>query len=484
MFKASGKTIESNYKQWAEIDNNTAPKMVLNDTVVKSEEPTGKTVEVKDHLSQTIYNGTEVVVKDARGNTLGTAVKVLNKLTGKTEYYLSEYTEYDTAGNKVGVYKLNEDSAENKNSKQGSLSFTKITFEPEKGFVGTAKGVAIRAWDNNGSHTGWEATEDTIRESLTSTTLAEKDKVLENVNNGNNGAKSMDTSYIPTVIDVRPVGEDTTTEDVQGKPQSSNPSIPTKGTVETITNESVETSKRVDILNTSEKPTFATRKEIPGKLYTEDTTVDKETTLTLTDGTTVTYKPSDKIPAGTKLGNVSSPVAVNGTGNVTVSNARFTTGSVPAGSVLEGALPTATEDTTVIRNGANVVVPAGSKLQVGDELVTPLKIKSGAQITTWKTTFTKGDTIPAGTQTRFEGTLVNETSADQLVPKGESITINGTTYTANNDVIPKGTRTASTYEDLMNVTLPDAVHIDPETGAVETVHRRYTKVTDTEIVSK
>ncbi|WP_268727180.1 mucin-binding protein [Streptococcus mitis] len=256
IFTASGKTIESNYKQWAQIDDNTAPKMVLNDTVVKSEEPTGKTVEVKDKLSQTIYNGTEVVVKDARGNTLGTAVKVLNKLTGKTEYYLSEYTEYDTAGNKVGVYKLNEDSAENKNSKQGSLSFTKITFEPEKGFVGTAKGVAIRAWDNNGSHTGWEATEDTIRESLTSTTLAEKDKVLENVNNGNNGAKSMDTSYIPTVIDVRPVGEDTTTEDVQGKPQSSNPSIPTKGTVETITNESVETSKRVDILNTSEKPTF------------------------------------------------------------------------------------------------------------------------------------------------------------------------------------------------------------------------------------
>ena len=34
----------------------------------------------------------------------------------------------------------------------------------------------------------------------------------------------------------------------------------------------------------------------------------------------------------------------------------------------------------------------------------------------------------------------------------------------------------------MNVTLPDAVHIDPETGEVETVHRRYTKVTDTEIV--
>ena len=485
MFTASGKTIESNYKQWAQIDNNTAPKMVLNDTVVKSEEPTGKTVEVKDHLSQTIYNGTEVVVKDARGNTLGTAVKVLNKLTGKTEYYLSKYTEYDTAGNKVGVYELNEGSPENKNTAEGSLNFTKITFQPEPGFVGTAKGVAVRAWDDNGSHTGWEATEDTIRESLTSTTLAEKDKVLENVNNGNNGAKSMDTSYIPTVIDVRPVGEDTTTEDVQGAVQKSNPTIPAYGTVETVTNDKVEdvkyTAEHV-ILDKTKKPTFATRKETPGKLYTENTTVDKETTLALTDGSTVTYKPVDKIPAGTKLGNKTAPVTVTGTGNVTATNVRFSSGSVPAGSVLEGALPTATEPTTVLRNGANVVVPAGSKLQVGDQLVTPLKITGGAQITTWKATFAPGETIPAGGEDRFVASLVNETTADQLVPKGESITLNGKTYNANNDVIPKGTRTASTYEDLMNVTLPNAVHIDPQTGEVTSVPRRYTKVTDTEIV--
>ena len=485
MFTASGKTIESNYRQWAQIDDNTAPKMVLNDTVVKSEEPTGKTVEVKDNLSQTIYNGVEVVVKDARGNTLGTAVKVTNKLTGKIEYYLSEYTEYDTAGNKVGVYKLNESSPDKKNSKEGTLSFTEITFTPEKGFVGTAKGVAIRAWDDNGSHTGWEATEDTIRESLTDANLADKDKVLDNVNNGNNGAKSMDTSYIPTVIDVRPVGEDTVTENVQGAIQKSNPSIPDYGTIETITNNKIENVKYKSdypILNKNEGPTFSTKKEIPGILYSEDTTVDKETTLTLTDGTTVTYKPADKIPAGTKLGNVSSAVTVNGTGNVTISNVRYTEDFVPAGSVLEGAQPTAAEDTTVIRNGATVVVPAGSKLQVGDELVTPLKIVSGAQKTTWKATFAKGDTIPAGTQSRFEASLVNETSTDQLVPKGESITLDGTTYNANNGTIPKGTRTAVTYEDLMNVTLPDAVHIDPETGEVTTVHRRYTKVTDTEIV--
>jgi len=478
MFTASGKTIESNYKQWAQIDDNTAPKMVLNDTVVKSEEPTGKTVEVKDHLSQTIYNGTEVVVKDARGNTLGTAVKVLNKLTGKTEYYLSEYTEYDTAGNKVGVYKLNEDSAENKNTKQGSLSFTKITFEPEKGFVGTAKGVAIRAWDNNGSHTGWEATEDTIRESLTSTTLAEKDKILENVNDGNNGTKSMDTSYIPTVIDVRPVGEDTTTEDVQGKPQSSNPSIPTKGTVETVTNKSVETSKQVDILNTSEKPTFATRKETPSKLYTEDTKVDKETTLTLTDGTTVTYKPVDKIPAGTKIANTGD-VNVTGTGNVSVNNIRLVRGTlIPAGAKPQSNHPAPVEVKVTLANGTEQTIPAGGTIPAGATINTPFT--NSANNTFDNVTYNTGQTIPRETGGKVS-TLANETSANQLVEKGKSITLDGTTY-SNNDVIPKGTRTMTTYEDLMNVTLPNAVHIDPQTGEVTSVPRRYTKVTETEIV--
>ena len=485
MFTASGKTIESNYKQWAQIDDNTAPKMVLNDTVVKSEEPTGKTVEVKDKLSQTIYNGTEVVVKDARGNTLGTAVKVLNKLTGKTEYYLSEYTEYDTAGNKVGVYKLNEDSAENKNTKQGSLSFTKITFEPEKGFVGKAKGVAIRAWDNNNSHTGWEATEDTIRESLTSTTLAEKDKVLENVNNGNNGAKSMDTSYIPTVIDVRPVGEDTTTEDVQGKPQSSNPSIPTKGTVETITNESVETSKRVDILNTSEKPTFATRKEIPGRVYTVDTKVTEPTTITLVDGTQATFAPKT-LPAGTPVFEKDKTYTITGTGNVTLKNVNYGGGTVPAGAKVMSREPKTVEPTTVVRNGVEVVVPTGERLKVGDVLVTPLNIRGDDQRSFWEITYNKGDRVPGNRVRRNPDiTLANDTTVDQLIGGSETefTAANGKTYSKNSvDTIPAGTREQTTYEDLMNVTLPDAVHIDPETGAVETVHRRYTKVTDTEIV--
>ena len=396
MFKASGKTIESNYKQWAEIDNNTAPKMVLNDTVVKSEEPTGKTVEVKDHLSQTIYNGTEVVVKDARGNTLGTAVKVTNKLTGKTEYYLSEYTEYDTAGNKVGVYKLNEGSAEGKNTTQGSLSFTKISFQPEAGFVGTAKGVAIRAWDDNGSHTGWEATEDTIKESLTSTTLAEKDKVLENVNNGNNGAKSMDTSYIPTVIDVRPVGEDTTTEDVQGAVQKSNPTIPVYGTVETVTNDKVEDVKYTAdyvILDKTKKPTFATRKETPGKLYTEDTKVDKETTVTLTDGTTVTYKPADKIPAGTTIANTGD-VNVTGTGNVTVNNIRLVSGTtIPAGAKPQSNHPAPVEVKVTLANGTEQTIPAGGTIPAGATINTPFT--NSANNTFDNVTYNTGQTISA-----------------------------------------------------------------------------------------
>ena len=495
MFLANGKNKDSKYKQWAQIENeNLPPKIVLTDKQVASEEaytPTDSELPSNyrkgtdgkifvERNGATVFTGEYVTVKDKNNKVLGKALKITNPLNKKTEYLLDSYTEYDTAGNEVGTYKVNPASNGKNVSIGNGLYETTLTFQPNKSFVGTAKGIAVRAWDDNNSSTGWEATSDTIETSKTSTTLAEKDKVLENVNNGNNGYKSMDTSYIPTVIDVRPVGKDTTTEDVQGKSQSSNPEIPTKGTVETVTNESVETSKQIDILNTSKKPTFATKKEIPGKVYTEDTKVDKETEVTLPNGKTATFKPADKIPANTRIADTGD-VTVSGTGDVLVSNVRYGTGSVPAGAILEGAEPTVTEPTTVLRNGANVVIPVGSKVQKGDQLVTPLKIAGGAQITTWKKTYQNGETIPKVTADKFS-VLANETSADQLVPKGEGITLNGTTYNANNDIVPKGSREATKYEDLMNVTLPDAVHIDPETGEVETVHRRYTKVTDTEIV--
>ena len=498
MFTASGKNKDSKYKQWAQIENESLPpKIVLTDKQVASEEaytPTDSELPSNyrkgddgkvfvERNGATVFTGEYVTVKDKNNKVLGKGLKITNPLNNKTEYLLDTYTEYDTAGNEVGTYKVNPASNGKNVSIGNGLYETTLTFKPVDAYVGTAKGIAVRAWDDNNSSTGWEATNDTIETSKTSTTLAEKDKVLENTNNGNNGYKSMDTSYIPTVIDVRPVGEDTITEDVQGKPQSSNPTIPAYATVETVTNDKIEDVKytaNFAILDKTKKPTLALQKEIPGKVYTEDTKVDKETEVTLPNGKTATFKPADKIPANTRIAETEA-VTVNGTGDVLVSNVRYGTGSVPAGAILEGAEPTVTEPTTVLRNGANVVIPVGGKVQRGDQLVTPLKIAGGAQITTWKKTYQNGETIPKVTADKFS-VLGKETSVDQLVPKGESITLNGTTYNANNDIVPKGSREATTYENLMGSKLPNAVHIDPETGEVTSVPRRYTKVTDTEIV--
>ena len=498
MFTASGKNKDSKYKQWAQIENESLPpKIVLTDKQVASEEaytPTDSELPSNyrkgdngkvfvERNGATVFTGEYVTVKDKNNKVLGKGLKITNPLNNKTEYLLDTYTEYDTAGNEVGTYKVNPASNGKNVSIGNGLYETTLTFKPVDAYVGTAKGIAVRAWDDNNSSTGWEATNDTIEASKTSTTLAEKDKVLENVNNGNNGYKSMDTSYIPTVIDVRPVGEDTITEDVQGAEQKSNPTIPAYATVETVTNDKIEDTKytaNFAILDKTKKPTLATKKEIPGKVYTEDTKVDKETEVTLPSGNTATFKPADKIPANTRIAETGA-VTVNGTGDVLVSNVRYGTGSVPAGAILEGAEPTVTEPTTVLRNGANVVIPVGSKVQKGDQLVTPLKITGGAQITTWKKTYQNGETIPQVTADKFS-VLGKETPADQLVPKGESVTLNGTTYNANNDIVPKGSREATTYENLMGSKLPDAVHIDPETGEVTTVPRSYTKVTDTEIV--
>ena len=498
MFTANGKNKDSKYKQWAQIENeNLPPKIVLTDKQVASEEPyTPTDSELPSNYRRgtdgkifverngaTVFTGEYVTVKDKNNKVLGKALKITNPLNKKTEYLLDTYTEYDTAGNEVGTYKVNPASNGKNVSIGNGLYETTLTFKPVDAYVGTAKGIAVRAWDDNNSSTGWEATNDTIETSKTSTTLAEKDKVLENTNNGNNGYRSMDTSYIPTVIDVRPVGEDTITENVQGAEQKSNPTIPAYATVETVTNDKIEDTKYTAnfvILDKTKKPTLALQKEIPGKVYTEDTKVDKETVVTLPNGKTATFKPADKIPANTRIAETEA-VTVNGTGGVLVSNVRYGTGAVPAGAILEGAEPTVTEPTTVLRNGANVVIPVGGKVQRGDQLVTPLKIAGGAQITTWKKTYQNGETIPKVTADKFS-VLGKETSVDQLVPKGESITLNGTTYNANNDIVPKGSREATTYENLMGSKLPNAVHIDPETGQVTSVPRRYTKVTDTEIV--
>ena len=489
MFIANGKSKESNYKRWAQMEDTIAPKFVVTESTVASTEETGNEVNVT-LKGTTVYGGKEVILKDARGNTLATAIKVTNPNNGKVEYLTSEYTEYDKVGNKVGVYTLNPEGQNGRNTDgPGNLKYTKVTFTPELGYVGTANGVAIRAWDENRNSTGWEATATTIKQSEQDNLLADKDKISENVNKKINNRLSMDTVYIPKVIDIKPVGKDETTIDEQGKKQSASPKIPDHGTVESINNEHIDeakVSKDHVLINKKAEIKFSHVKEIPGKTYKEDTKVTEETVLTYEDGGTETFKPVDKVPANTEIA-VSSNFTVTGSGNVTASNVRIVRGTfksneVPAGSVLEGAEPTVASQVTVLRNGAEVTLQAGEKVKKGDQLVTPLQIVDGNQHTIWKVTFQKGDIIPKANG-GYRARLVDETSVDQLIEaKGDSVTLNGKEYVNNNDVIPKGTKTAGTTIDLVTLTLPKATHVNPQTGEVTTVERRYSKVTDTEIV--
>lgn len=338
--------------------------------MVARETATGNQTHVTDPKGNTVYLGEEVTLYDARGNELGTGVKVTNPMNKQTEYYLSKYTEYDNAGNKVGVYELNKANNGDYIKSQTGVSKTTIDFTPELGYVGTAKGVAIRAWDENRISTGWNANDQTIKESRESLTLADKDKILDSVNKNVNNTTSMDSTYIPTVIDIKPVGKDETTIDAQGKTQSATLKIPDYGTVESITETKLaETSipKEHVLINKKEPVTFAHEKNIPGKIYTEDTKVTEETELTYEDGGTATFKPVDKIPASTIIAE-KSRVEITGSGNVEVSNVRIVRGTfssnlVPAGSVLEGASPIAPKPITVIRNGVEVTVNTGEIIQ-------------------------------------------------------------------------------------------------------------------------
>ena len=486
LFTATGKTEASKYATWNQIDNNVAPKFVVTDSVVASETETGNTVNITDQSGTTVYNGKEVVIRDARGNELGTAVKVTNPLNNTTEYLLSQYTEYDTAGNKVGVYTLNKDNNGLNKAGANGIYKTTIDFQPEKAYVGTAKGVAIRAWDENRISTGWNASEKTIEESKKSVTLADKDKILENVNKGINNRNSMDSTYIPTVIDVRPVGEDLTTTDVQGKEQTGAPKIPAYGTVETVTGDKIVDVKYTSdfvILNTNEKPKFGAIKTLD-----KDTVVTEPTTITLEDGSTKTYKPTT-LPAGTPVFEQNKQYTVTGTGDFTVTNVNYGGGVVPTGAKLVGKPAKTVVDTTVIRNGVEVVVPKGERLQIGDVLVTPLGIQGEDQRAFWEITYKANENVPGNRVNRKpEITLKNDTSVDQLVGKGttEFTAANGKTYYVGaTETIPKGTRVqldTSTPEKLAEIKLPDAIHIDPSTGVVTSKPRKYTKFTDDEIV--
>ena len=478
MFAAQGKTKDSNYKDWNQIETTIAPKFVITESSVASTEETGKDVNITLN-GTTVYGGKEVILKDAAGHTLATAIKVTNHNSGKSEYLTSEYTEYDKDGKKVGVYTLNPESQDGRNiDGPGGLRYTKVTFTPELGYVGTAKGVAIRAWDKNRNSTGWELTATTIEQAKKDPNLSEKDRITENVNKEINGRVSMDSIFIPTVVDIKPVGKEVSTIDEQGKNQSAILKVSVNGTMKNGKSEESELEKigkDLPLIDKTKKPSLV----IPGKTYTEDTKVTEKTVLTYENGETETFAPVESIPSNTSI-TTDQPFKITGTGNVRVSGVLINKGTVgnamrvPAGSVLEGTAPTTSAPVTVLRNGVEVTVAAGSRLQTGDQLVTPLEIVDENQVTTWTVTLQKGDVIPP-TTANSRPILLDSTKVNQLIEtKGDSITVDGIKYINYKDTIPKGTKTSGNVADLMNVPLPDATHVNPETGEVTRQPRRYT----------
>ncbi|HFR3775602.1 TPA: GEVED domain-containing protein, partial [Streptococcus suis] len=89
-----------------------------------------------------------------------------------------------------------------------TVTGTTITFTPEANFVGTAKGIVLRATDANGRTTGWTALTD--------------QNGLTNVNDGTHTTttQTMDAVYIPTVINLVPSATNTTSTNVQGAVQT------------------------------------------------------------------------------------------------------------------------------------------------------------------------------------------------------------------------------------------------------------------------
>ena len=288
----------------------------------------------------------------------------------------------------------------------------------------------------------------------------------------------MDSIFIPTVVDIKPVGKEVSTTDEQGKNQSAILKVSVNGTMKNGKSEESELEKigkDLPLIDKTKKPSLV----IPGKTYTEDTKVTEKTVLTYENGETETFAPVESIPSNTSI-TTDQPFKITGTGNVRVSGVLINKGTVgnamrvPAGSVLEGTAPTTSAPVTVLRNGVEVTVAAGSRLQTGDQLVTPLEIVDENQVTTWTVTLQKGDVIPP-TTANSRPILLDSTKVNQLIEtKGDSITVDGIKYINYKDTIPKGTKTSGNVADLMNLPLPDATHVNPDTGEVTRQPRRYT----------
>ncbi|HEM6398838.1 TPA: MucBP domain-containing protein [Streptococcus suis] len=491
-FSPRGKE-EPDFDKWAEIDTNIAPKIVINDSVVAEATETGTVVNITDEAGNTVYRGQEVTIKDANGNVLGTAVQVTNKYSGRVEYLLSEYTEYDKSGNLVGVYTLNKEGVDNKYVQGYGTPTISIDFDPAPGFVGEANGIVVRGWDTNGNSTGWEATSETIQAALgvnpnltedeiyelsesdiVNPNLTPQDMIRKNVNTYVNDVLSMDSTYIPTVIDVVPNGEDTTSHDVQGVTQTGTPSIPRTGTVQTIDGTKVEYPASSVILDETKPVVFASTEQEITK-FESDTSATEPMTITLSNGTRVQVEPDAIIPSGTRL---PAGMTVTGKGGVIVDKLWLPAGSkVPAGSTLD-AKDLATAETTVLRNGEEVVIPAGEYIEVGDVLTHEII----SNINNRYNDVALGNGFELSSHANNSQTVLDgDTRASDLVEIGETFTVGNNSYTAKDSFIPAGS-SFTTETPLVGLVLPDAIHLDPETGKVTKVKRSYTKISDTEIV--
>ncbi|HFI0048703.1 TPA: MucBP domain-containing protein [Streptococcus suis] len=474
-FSARGKDEASGFNAWSQIDKNIAPKIVVNDSVVAEAIETGKEIHVTNEAgTDTVYKGQEVIIKDANGKVLGTAVRVTNPYNNRVEYLLSKYTEYDQSGNVVGVYTLNKDGVDNKYTDTFDTPEITIDFDPAPGFVGEANGIVIRAWDTNRNSTGWEATEETLIAALENDKLSDQDNIIKNVNAYVNEVLSMDSTYIPTVIDVVPNGEDTTSRDVQGKTQTGTPTIPRTGTVQTIDGTKVEYPASSVILDETKPVVFASTEQEITK-FESDTSATEPMTITLSNGTRVQVEPDAIIPSGTRL---PAGMTVTGKGGVIVDKLWLPAGSkVPAGSTLD-AKDLATAETTVLRNGEEVVIPAGEYIEVGDVLTHEII----SNINNRYNDVALGNGFELSSHANNSQTVLDgDTRASDLVEIGETFTVGNNSYTAKDSFIPAGS-SFTTETPLVNLVLPEAIHLNPTTGEVTKVKRSYTKISDTEIV--
>ncbi len=161
-----------------------------------------------------------------------------------------------------------------------------ITFTPEKTWDGTtkARGIVLRATDQNDITTGWTFNEDTYTDN------GEK-APLENINDGTkwgyliNGKKTMDAVYVPNVIPVTPVGIPKTTTDVQGKKQNAKVGF-TAGSKKVPMNTATLAFATNDDGTLKDQPAGATL-SADGKTLT----VPGEGTYTIEDDGTISFQP-------------------------------------------------------------------------------------------------------------------------------------------------------------------------------------------------